>query len=247
MSVRSELFRQLVEVINKDRDDEPEVQPSRPFAANELLHCREGEVPARLLRPLEPIWGICYHRHDEAFVTRRLARNDDCDISLMSDFYQRASMMSPSATAQARCAGRSIVEQLEERHAQDLRIVEALAAGSAVYACVPTYERGLEFFRLTSPQALASLLWNNLVRFYTNTGIGYIDEPASTEERFAEAIIGHDIEGNLLLAFAGNPVLLQIHECSGIFLHADSEAAMQDALGRLPLDIELDVREQEAA
>ena len=43
----------------------------------------------------------------------------------------------------------------------------------------PTYERGLEFYRLTNPQALANLLWNNLVRFYTNTGIGYIDVPRS--------------------------------------------------------------------
>jgi len=241
MGVRNELYGQLIEVVNKNHDDEPEVQPSRPLGRNDLLLCDQADVPARLRRPLEPIWGICYHQEDEAFVSRRLARSDDCDISLMSDFYQRASMMSPTATEQARCGGRRIVEVLEQRHAADLRILESLAGGGAVYVLTPTYERGLEFYRLTNPTALANLLWNNLVRFYTNTGIGYIDEPRTVEERLAEAIIGHDIEGNLVLAFADSPVLLQIHGCSGLFLHAESEGELSSALARLPLDLALQI------
>lgn len=243
MGVRNELYGQLIEVVNKNHDDEPEIQPSRPLGRNDLLLCREGEVPERMLRPLEPIWGICYQRQDDAFVSARLARQDDCDISLMSDFYQRASMMSPTAAEQARCGGRRIVELLELRHAEDLRIVESIAGGSAVYVLTPTYERGLEFYRLTNPDALASLLWNNLVRFYSNTGIGYIDEPRSTEERLAEAIINHDIEGNLVLAFSASSTLLQIHGCSGLFLHAESDAELNAAIARLPATIDLQIEQ----
>lgn len=239
MGVRNELYGQLIEVVNKNHDDEPEIQPSRPIGRNDLLLCSQAEVPERMLRPLEPIWGICYHQQDDAFISARLAREADCDISLLSDFYQRASMMSPTATEQARCGGRRIVELLEQRHADDLRIVESLAGGGAIYVVTPTYERGLEFYRLTNPQALANLLWNNLVRFYTNTGIGYIDEPRSVEERLAESIIGHDIEGNLVLAFSGSSTLLQIHGCSGLFLHAESDAELAAAVACLPRDLDL--------
>ena len=68
MGVRNELYGQLIEVVNKNHDDEPEIQPSRPIGRNDLLLCSQAEVPERMLRPLEPIWGICYHQQDDAFI-----------------------------------------------------------------------------------------------------------------------------------------------------------------------------------
>ena len=246
MNLRSELFQQLVRVIREDRDDEPERQPSRPLDAHDLHRCLSSEVPASLQWPLEMAWAICRQQWAHRLLSCRLARRDDADVELLGDFYQRACLVSLSAAAEAQCRGHRVQQALEQRHADDLRIIRALAGEGAIFPCVPTRER-LEFYRLSGLRAASALLWNNLVRFYSGVGIGFLEEPRNGEQRFAASLLNQELEGQLILAFADGGVWLQILQGSQFYLHARSARELAVALARLPKELGLDIRAAEVA
>ncbi|MES2818265.1 MAG: hypothetical protein V4812_04680 [Pseudomonadota bacterium] len=241
MSVHYELLNMMLEILDQDHLDTPDIQPSRPITDDLLRECSVNQVPPTIARhELSSFWGMAYNQSGDTFESLRLARAEDCDISLLTDFYQQVSSVSPSAADTAFCQGRSIRDRLEQRHASDMLVVDALTGQGDAYILVPAGEQ-VDYFQPIGEHALADLIWNNFVHFYSNRGIGYRDEPQNNEEKMAAAILGYDSAGSLFLGFSELDVLLQIHGGTGLFLHGASRSVIDQALGYLPTHLKFDV------
>lgn len=236
MNLRKVLFQQLLQLIEEAADDEPHVQPSLPIADGELLAC--VQAPSSFFKQAEDYWAFCYQRECEGYLTYALVREEDCDISLLSDFYQRASLVSTSAAAQAKVGGELVVQRLQKRWLTDLEVVLRLAETADIYLCVNEAEGVNQFYQVRTQQALRALLWNNLVRFYSDKGIGYLEQPQTTEERIAQSLIGGEGADSLFVAFAAEDFIVQIHASVGWFVHAGSRVSanrVQQRLARLAI------------
>ncbi|MET1076645.1 MAG: hypothetical protein ABWY06_01355 [Pseudomonas sp.] len=241
MSLHNELIALMLDLVEQDHGDEPDIQPSRPLTDEHFRARAASQLPpyvAQLAR--SSLWSLVSQQSDEAFESVHLARADDCDLSLLTDFYQRVSSYSTGAAGAARCRGRSVSDWLEARHKDDLHLVQALVGQGEVYVLVPAGDQ-LDCYQPMGERALAHLLWNNFVRFYSACGIGYRDEPRSNEEKMASAMLGYDSAGNLFLGFFECEALLQIHGSTGLFLHGASRQALDQACERLPRHLGIEV------
>lgn len=240
MDLQKKLFMRLMEIANMERDEDYKT-PSIALDDSMLLACEEKDIPAGIHKPSESAaWGITYNQGDDEYFSVRIARKDDCAISMLIDFYSRGFEINAEATDSTEHDGVKVIDRINSRHKEDLDLVCALSAGQAIYLLIPTNE-GLEYYQLTNAEALSRFIWNNLVRHYTNRGIGYQDEPASNEEQMATTIIGQGSESSIILAFDSSEFILQIDAGTGIFLHGHEESIVRSALEKIPENIEFEL------
>lgn len=233
MSLRNELIRQLLVIVNADFDYDSDRMSARRLHEAELVGLESRDLPHSLRS-----WcgvdfaGLACKGRDATLSSCRLARADDAQVSMLVDFYQRAYLSSPTAAEAASYQGTPIVRMIEERATQDLELIAALADGGEVVLANPTFE-GTEYFGLAGQPALAKLVWNNLVGTYTSLGMGYINPPLTDEERLASSIIDMDHE-SLFLLFTKRALVLQIDAGTSLLLHALDDKVLQDVRDILP-------------
>ena len=216
-------------------------QPSREVNDSEFLACNIKDVPIEILKHSKSaFWGISYSQQHDEYFSSRIARRDDCEISLITDFYQRAFEADANTANLAEHNGSKIVDIINSRHLADIELILALSAGQDIYVITPTNGEP-EYYKPQTTEVLSNLIWNNLIRYYTNNGIGYIDDPMTNEERMATSMIGYGHDSSLILAFSSGSIVLQIHKGTGFFLHSQEEHEIKKTAEAAPKNIEFEL------